>query len=125
MLLTDLARYIGIANTQGMNQDPVPPLPVPFTTQAILDQMDAAEEAYAAEAAHEDIRLHGAMRVRFRTLRPCTAPHRSNMFKLPFCCCNTLITCSCCSAGCTFAAGQGKEGPDTCVPASEEGRGCI
>ena len=45
MLLTDLARYIGIANTQGMNQDPVPPLPVPFTTQAILDQMDAAEHA--------------------------------------------------------------------------------
>ena len=94
MLLTDLARYIGIANTQGMNQDPVPPLPVPFTTQAILDQLGEHEEAYITEAADEDSRLHGVMRVRFRFQRPCSAPHRSIMLKLHSCSSDTLITCS-------------------------------
>ena len=35
----------GHCQQRGVHQDPVPPMPVPFTTQAILDQMDAAEHA--------------------------------------------------------------------------------
>ena len=124
MLLTDNARYIGYDTNQGMNQDRVPPL-IPFNTQAILDHLGEHEEAYITEAADEDSRLHGVMRVRFRFQRPCSAPHRSIMFKLHSCSSDTLITCSCCSPGIPFAAGQGKEGPETGGPAGDACRGCI
>ena len=76
---------------QEIHQYPVPPLPVPFNSETIVQQMNDFEGALEATCVP-------------RITRVCTvstvtgsAPHWYNMFMLHSCCYVTMITWSFCS----------------------------